>query len=105
MRDGEQPEGEQKHPRDELWRAALWAGFANQEKIVEDLKAMRRPWYGELAPLTAEERVFIVFQLCKAWYPQMDADRQKQSFKILWRLFGARKRPVGFEKESSNGPH
>jgi hypothetical protein len=77
--------------REHLWRAALWAGFAHQEMVVSDLQSMRRPWFNELAPLTTEERVFIVGQLCKAWFPEMTDERERQAFRLLGRLYGVKK--------------
>lgn len=87
-------EAKRANSREHLWRAALWAGFAHQEMIVDDLRAMRRPWYGELAPLTTEERVFIIGQLCKAWYPEMTDERERQAFRLLGKLYGAKKNRV-----------
>lgn len=93
------------HPRERLWRAAMIAGFMQQDHVMNCLRNLKRPWFEELAPLTPEERAYIVWQLCKAWYPSVDDEQHKQSFKILWRLFGGRRARAGLNKESANGPH
>lgn len=77
--------------REHLWRAALWAGFAHGEEIVAALKESKRPWWNELAPLTIEERVFIVGQICKYFFPEMTGENEKKAFKMLGRLYGVSK--------------
>lgn len=86
------PEEERRaNSREHLWRAALWAGFAHGEAIIDALKASKTPWFGELAPLTTEERVFVIAQICKFYYPEMTGENEAQAFKLLGRLYGVKK--------------
>jgi hypothetical protein len=86
-------EEEQKrvNSREHLWRAALWAGFAHGEQIVNALRNNQRPWFNELAPLTTEERVFIMGQVCKYFFPEMTGENETQAFRLLGKLYGAKK--------------
>lgn len=86
-------EGEQQraNSREHLWRAALWAGFAHGEMIIESLKANKTPWYAELSPLTTEERVFVVGQICKFFYPEMVGENEHKAFQLLGKLYGVKK--------------
>lgn len=79
---------ERPHPREPLWRAALWAGFAHQEQIVTLLQAGKTPWFTELSPLTRSERVFIMAQLCKAWFPEMLPEGEKSAVQMLGAMYG-----------------
>ena len=89
-------EEEQKrvNSREHLWRAALWAGFAHGEQIVMALQNNQRPWFNELAPLTAEERVFIMGQICKQFFPEMTGENEKKAFLMLGKLYGVKKNRV-----------
>lgn len=84
-------EKERMNSREHLWRAALWAGFANQAALVEALRAGMRPWFGELAPLTVEERVYVMAQLIRQWYPEMDKEREQQAMRLLCKMYGVKK--------------
>lgn len=78
--------------RDPLYHAALWAGFVHQDACVEALRAGKVPWFSELAPLSPEERVFVVGQLCKQWFPDMTGDAEKEAFLTLGRMYGVKLR-------------
>ena len=80
--------------REHLWRAALWAGFAHGEMIIESLRASKTPWYSELGPLTTEERVFVIAQICKYYFPDMTGDNEAQAFKMLGKLYGVKKNRI-----------
>jgi len=80
--------------REHLWRSALWAGFAHGEMIVESLRANKTPWYAELGPLTTEERVFVVGQICKYFFPEMTGENEAQAFRILGKLYGVKKNRI-----------
>jgi hypothetical protein len=80
--------------REHLWRAALWAGFAHGEMIIESLRASKTPWYSELGPLTTEERVFVIAQICKYYFPEMTGDNEAQAFKMLGKLYGVKKNRI-----------
>ena len=77
--------------REHLWRAALWAGFAHGEMILEALRASKTPWYAELGPLTTEERVFVIGQICKFYFPDMTGENETQAFRMLGKLYGVKK--------------
>jgi hypothetical protein len=79
-------------PRESLWRAALWAGFAHQDACVKALQSGKVPWFSELAPLSPEERVYIVGQLCKQWFPDMTGETEKEAFATLGRMYGVKRR-------------
>lgn len=87
-------EQQRVNSREHLWRAALWAGFAHGEMIVQALQNMKTPWYAELAPLTTEERVFIVGQVCKQFFPDMTDENEKKAFLMLGKLYGVKKNRV-----------
>lgn len=82
------------HSREHLWRAALWAGFAHGEMIIESLRANKTPWFAELGPLTTEERVFVVGQICKFYFPDMTGDNESQAFRMLGKLYGVKKNRI-----------
>lgn len=78
--------------REALYREALWKGFVNQETCVAALRAGKVPWFSELAPLSPEERVFVIGQLCKQWFPDMTGDAEKQAFLTLGKMYGVKLR-------------
>lgn len=78
------------NPREKLWRNALIAGMSYQVDILEALQDGKRPWFGELAPLTPHECVFVVAQLCKEWFPEMTGEKEKQALQLLTQLYGAK---------------
>ena len=80
--------------REHLWRSALWAGFAHGEMIVESLRASKTPWYSELGPLTTEERVFVIAQICKYFFPEMSGENEAQAFRMLGKLYGIKKNRI-----------
>jgi hypothetical protein len=88
----ESQEQKQVNGREPLWRAALWAGFTHQEECVSALRNGKAPWFSELAPLTTEERVYIMGQLCKSWFPDMDAEQERDAFRMLGRMYGVKRR-------------
>lgn len=81
-------EKERMNSREHLWRAALWAGFAHQARIVELLQSGQVPWFNELAPLTRPERVFVMAQLCKQWFPDMVGENEKRVLQMLGVMYG-----------------
>lgn len=83
---------EQINPREPVWRAALWAGFVNQESCVTALRAGKMPWFSELAPLSPEERVYVMGQLCKQWFPAMTGETEKEAFATLGKMYGVKRR-------------
>jgi hypothetical protein len=84
-------EKQRVNSREHLWRAALWAGFAHAEQIITALRNHQRPWFNELAPLTAEERVFIMGQICKYFFPEMTDENERKAFLMLGKLYGVKK--------------
>ena len=83
---------ERANPRESLWRAALWAGFTHQETCVKALRAGKIPWFSELAPLSPEERVYVMGQLCKQWFPDMTGETEKEAFAALGKMYGVKRR-------------
>lgn len=77
--------------RQEMYRAAMWAGFEQAEEIVSALRDGKRPWFKELAPLTAPERVFVMAQICKYFFPEMTGENEKKAFQMLGRLYGLKR--------------
>ena len=77
--------------REHLWRSALWAGFAHGEEIIQALKDGKRPWFNELAPLDVHERVFIMSQICKYFFPEMTGENEKNAVKMLGKLYGVKR--------------
>lgn len=90
----ESKEEQKPNPREALWRAALWAGFGHGEMIIESLRAQKTPWYAELGPLTTEERVFVIGQICKWYFPDMTGENESQAFKMLGKLYGVKKNRI-----------
>lgn len=78
--------------REHLWRAALWAGFTHQQACVEALQSGKVPWFLELAPLTSEERVYIVGTLCKQWYPEMSGEAEAEAWRTLRQMYRVKAR-------------
>jgi hypothetical protein len=78
--------------RERLWRNALIAGMSYQVDIIEALQSGKRPWFGELAPLTPHECVLVVAQLCKEWFPEMTDEKEKQALQLLTQMYGAKPR-------------
>lgn len=77
--------------REHLWRAAMWAGFAHAEEVVAALKAGQRPWFNELAPLNVNERVFVMTQICKYFFPEMTGENEKKAVTMLGKLYGVKR--------------
>lgn len=77
--------------REHLWRAAMWAGFAHAEEVVAALKAGQRPWFNELAPLNVNERVFVMTQICKYFFPEMTGENEIKAVKMLGKLYGVKR--------------
>jgi hypothetical protein len=78
--------------REHLIRAALWAGFTHQEQLVALFSVGLRPWFNELSPLMPEERMLVMGQLCKVWYPEMTPDQERDAFRMLGQMYGVKKR-------------
>ena len=78
--------------RESLYRAALWQGFVHQDACVNALRAGKVPWFSELAPLSPEERVFVIGQLCKQWFPDMTGDAEREAFLTLGKMYGVKLR-------------
>lgn len=87
-------EQQKANSREHLWRAALWAGFAHMEMIVTALQTNRMPWFAELAPLTTEERVFVIGQICKQAFPEMTDEAEHKAFLMLGKMYGVKKNRV-----------
>ena len=77
--------------REEMYKAAMWAGFEHAEELIAALKDGKRPWFKELAPLTVPERVFVVAQICKCYFPEMTGENEKKAFQMLGRLYGLKR--------------
>lgn len=78
--------------REHLWRAAMWAGFTHQQTCVEALQSGKVPWFSELAPLTSEERVYIMGTLCKRWYPEMSGEAEAEAWRALRQMYRVKTR-------------
>jgi hypothetical protein len=85
-------EQKRMNSREHLWRAAMWAGFTHQEACIKALQSGKIPWFSELAPLTSEERVYIMGTLCKRWFPEMSGEAEADAWRTLRRMYGVKNR-------------